>query len=90
MAGRAAKAARVVPAIHVFQFVDKQDVDPSRLWPLARARRGHDDGHHSTNSTAVPFFTMAASARASQLVRRTQPWECTLPTLCGSAVPWMP
>jgi hypothetical protein len=31
------------PAIHVFDLARFQDVDPSRLWPLARHKAGHDD-----------------------------------------------
>jgi hypothetical protein len=42
MAGRAATAARVVPAIYVLLPLRFEDVDPSRLWPLARDKRGHD------------------------------------------------
>ena len=42
---------------------------------------------HPTNEIGVPFFTRRASASASQLVRRTQPCDCVLPTLSGSGVP---
>ena len=38
----------------------------------------------SINTTGVPFFTIPASASASQLVMRTQPCESTLPTFDGS------
>jgi hypothetical protein len=31
------------PAIHVFVSADLKGVDPSRLWPLARHRAGHDE-----------------------------------------------
>jgi hypothetical protein len=45
---------------------------------------------HSTNSTGVPLLTIRASARASQLVSRTQPFDAVLLTVAGSGVPWMP
>jgi hypothetical protein len=38
-------------------------------------------------STTVPLLTIFASARASQLVRRTQPCEEVLPMAAGSGVP---
>ena len=44
----------------------------------------------SRKLTFTPAFTPLASSSASQLVRRTQPCEETLPTSRGSGVPWMP
>src|SRR4051812_4785351 len=44
----------------------------------------------SMNTAGVPFLTFLPSKSASQLVRRTQPWDSDLLTLEGSAVPWMP
>jgi hypothetical protein len=35
----------------------------------------HEALPQSTNATVVPLSTMRASARTSQLVSRTQPWE---------------
>ena len=45
---------------------------------------------YSTNSTTTPCFTIFASYCASQLVRRTQPFDSVLPIFDGSGVPWMP
>ena len=37
-----------------------------------------------TKFTGTPFLTAAPSSAASQLVRRTQPWDCCLPISVGS------
>src|SRR3954453_7251071 len=62
----------------------------------SRERRGGriKPGRHppgcSTKATGVPFFTLRPSKAASQLVRRTQPWDSALLTAEGLDVPWMP
>ena len=40
--------------------------------------------------TFMPSRTRPANLRASQLVRRKQPWEPVLPMRSGLGVPWMP
>ena len=40
-----------------------------------------------SKSTVTPFATIEARSSASQLVKRTQPWDCVLPTRSGSGVP---
>src|SRR5262245_8684450 len=45
---------------------------------------------YSTNVTAVPLSTMAASFLASQFVSRIQPCDSVLLTCEGCGVPWMP
>jgi hypothetical protein len=45
---------------------------------------------YSTSCAGTPGPTMPASSRASQFVKRMQPWDWVLPTVDGSGVPWMP
>lgn len=47
-------------------------------------------GQLAKNVTGVPTRTMLPSRRASQLVRRMQPWEPVLPISSGLGDPWMP
>ena len=62
-------------------------------WPsidAAADRPARDVRAHSCRIAGVPGAIASASAIASQLVSRMQPWDCVFPTVDGSGVPWMP